>query len=322
MSTNSDKNYIHVVVGIVFNNQQECLLSRRPAGTHLGGLLEFPGGKVEKQESAENALRRELLEEVGISVSAFTPLIQIPYSYDDRDILLNVFLVDEFTGNVKAREGQELFWKKVVSLKVTDFPAANFGVLRALQLPNIFPITPNYSTDPDNFLKRFEKVLCRENIQIIQLRSHELDESDFVKLAKKCTELCKKHDVVLVLNREIGILDQISNANIHLTSYRLLEASKKPCTGQSIVGASCHNLQEIEHANELELDYIILGPVIEKSTVETSVGMGWGAFSELTKASLIPVFAVGGLGVQDEDTCIKNGGQGIAAIRGLWGNHD
>jgi 8-oxo-dGTP diphosphatase len=73
MSTNSDINYIHVVVGVVFNNKQECLLSRRKAGTHLGGLLEFPGGKVEKQESAENALRRELLEEVGISVSAFTP---------------------------------------------------------------------------------------------------------------------------------------------------------------------------------------------------------------------------------------------------------
>jgi 8-oxo-dGTP diphosphatase len=322
MSLRSDKNYIHVVIGVILNKKQECLLSRRKLDAHLGGLLEFPGGKVEEQESAENALRRELLEEVGIFASSFTPLIQIPYSYADRDILLNVFLVDAFTGSLEAQEGQEVFWKSIASLKVGDFPAANFGVLRALQLPKIFPITPNYSIDPENYLISFEKILCRKEIHIIQLRSHELDDSEYLKLAKNCADLCKKYNVTLVFNRQIEILDEINNANIHLTSCRLLETTKKPSIGQNIVGASCHNLNEVQHANVLGLDYIILGPVIEKSTVAKSISLGWDGFAELAKAALMPVYAIGGLGINDESKCVMSGGQGIAAIRGVWGVSD
>ncbi len=318
MTVSIEKEYIHVVVAVIKNSKQEVLVSRRKADAHLGGLLEFPGGKVEEGELPEDALRRELLEEININASSFCPLIQIPYSYSDRNVLLDVFLVESFTGSVIPQESQEVFWKNIETLNDIDFPAANFGVLRALQLPKLLPITPNYSEDPDNFLIYFEKLVCRDVIQIIQLRSHELNDNEYLALAKECSALCKRNGVALILNRDIQTLNVVSGANMHLTSSRLLKTTSRPLSDQKIVGASCHNLQEIQHANSLGLDYIMLGPILEKSTFKDSVNLGWVGFSNLVKKSIIPVYGIGGLSMVDEEICIVNGGQGIAAIRDIW----
>ena len=99
--------YMHVVIGIIQNSNKEVLVSRRKPDAHLGGLLEFPGGKLEKNESPIDALRREIKEELNIHVTHATPLIQIPYSYADRNIILDAYLVDEYSGNVSGHEGQE-----------------------------------------------------------------------------------------------------------------------------------------------------------------------------------------------------------------------
>lgn len=318
MGTLQEQKCVHVVVAIILNAKQEVLVSRRKLDAHLGGLLEFPGGKVEENESAINALRRELSEELKIKVSRFTPLIKIPYSYPDQNVLLEVYLVDDFNGSECANEGQELFWKNIESLNDDDFPAANYGILRALRLPKIFPVTPEFSINPENFLNNFEQVVRRNSIKIIQLRSHELKESEYIKLANKCATLCKRYDVKLILNARISVLSVVDDAGLHLTSSRLLRTNKRPLSDQNIVGGSCHSLQEIQHANSLGLDYVILGPVKEKVTVENSVNLGWQGFAALAKESAIPVYAIGGLGIDDEGVSIKYGGQGIAAIRGIW----
>ena len=81
---------------------------------------------------------------------------------------------------------------------------------------------------------------------------------------------------------------------------------------------TCHNIQEIEYANSLGLDYIILGPVIEKQSSENSKTLGWEKFAELSRISLVPVYAIGGLGIDDLEMSELNGGQGVAAIRNIW----
>ena len=113
MSYFLNQKYVHVVIGIIQNSNRHVLVSKRNAESHLGGLLEFPGGKVEKNESPIEALARELKEELNIESIECEPLIQIPYCYPDRKVLLDAYLVKKFTGKVVANEGQELFWQSI-----------------------------------------------------------------------------------------------------------------------------------------------------------------------------------------------------------------
>lgn len=320
MSDSSELETVHVVVAIIQNTKQEILVSRRKSDAHLGGLLEFPGGKVEKNESSVDALRRELAEELSIQLIKSAPLIQIPYTYTERKILLDAYLVSEYSGEVTANEGQEIYWKTVESLSDDDFPAANYGLIRALKLPKIFPVTPSYSQNPENFLMKFESVVSRASVSIIQLRSHELELSEYVKLAKKCAALCSKYEVRLILNNEANGLNESHAAGIHLTSNKLLNTNKRPLDVTKLVGASCHDQKEVEHANMIGLDYIFLGPVIEKnlSNNAKTKTLEWDGFAALAKNSLVPAFAIGGLSESDIDASVSYGGHGVAAIRSLW----
>jgi len=318
MRGTTDNEIDHVVIGIIQNTQQEILVSRRKPDAHLGGLLEFPGGKVESNETALAALQRELTEELNITVTDTTPLIQIPFHYLDRKILLDAYFVNKYSGCVSGHEGQEICWKKIKLLNDNEFPAANYGVIRALQMPERFPITPSYSEDAENFLTTFENVVSSQFTQIIQLRSHELKTTEYLELANQCAELCNKHSVKLILNRDLNVLDETQAAGIHLTGENLLNTEKRPLDKSYLVGASCHNLKEVKHANSLKLDYIFVGPVIEKINSKNTEKLDWDGFAKLSRNSLIPVYAIGGLTSNDLGACVLHGGQGIAAIRDFW----
>ncbi len=98
------------------------LLSKRPMGKQLGGLWEFPGGKVEQGERPETALIRELKEELGIDVaeSCLAPLTFASHAYDDFHLLMPLYVCRRWQGQVVGAEGQELAW--VRPLKLRDYP--------------------------------------------------------------------------------------------------------------------------------------------------------------------------------------------------------
>ena len=98
------------------------LLSKRPRKKVLGGLWEFPGGKLEPNEKPEEALMRELFEELGISTwkSCLAPLTFSYCDYEEFDLLLLLFVCRKWEGQVKAREGQELKW--VFPNEIQKFP--------------------------------------------------------------------------------------------------------------------------------------------------------------------------------------------------------
>lgn len=317
----AEQEIVHVVIAIL-RNKNEVLVSRRRSDTHLGGLLEFPGGKVEQNESPFSALQREIKEELNVEIINASPLIQIPFNYSDRKILLDTYLVDEYIGKVNGQEGQEICWQSIEALRPDEFPAANYGVIQALQLPRIFSVTPDYSEDSENFLSNFENVVRKESTQIIQLRSHNLNRSDYMDLSKQCAELCNKHSVKLILNRDVDEFDGALSSGLHLTSDRLLNAKRRPLNKPYLVGASCHNAKEIECANRLKLDYIFIGPVIEKNHSKNNMKLDWSGFAALSHKSEAPVYAIGGLNKSDLDKSIQHGGQGIAAIREFWSESD
>lgn len=101
---------LHVAAGVLIDTQGRVLLAERPAGKHLAGLWEFPGGKLEPGEAAREALVRELNEELGIAVTKCRPLLQLPWRYGSRALLLDCWLVTAWRGEPASQEGQGLRW--------------------------------------------------------------------------------------------------------------------------------------------------------------------------------------------------------------------
>ena len=121
---------VHVAVAVVVVNEQDVLIAKRPVDKHQGGLWEFPGGKVEEGETVQAALIRELAEEVALSVAAenISSLMQIPFDYPDKRVLLDVMWVEASINDAllaHGAEGQEVRWVPYQRLAEFDFPEAN-----------------------------------------------------------------------------------------------------------------------------------------------------------------------------------------------------
>jgi 8-oxo-dGTP diphosphatase len=125
-------NTVHVAAGVILNASGEVLLALRPLDKHQGGLWEFPGGKVEAGEPVRDALARELLEELNLSVVRAEPLLVTEHDYGDKRVRLDVWVVREFGGIPHGREGQTIRWCPVVEIGALRFPAANLPIVKAV----------------------------------------------------------------------------------------------------------------------------------------------------------------------------------------------
>ncbi len=124
-------NTVHVAVGVIFH-QHKILISKRLNHLHQGGKWEFPGGKVEAGESVEQALQRELFEELDIHINVAKALFCIPFSYPDKKVALEIYLVEDFSGSVVGKEGQPLRWIELTELSEYSFPQANQFIVEFL----------------------------------------------------------------------------------------------------------------------------------------------------------------------------------------------
>ena len=123
---------VHVAVGVIVR-QQQVLLALRSSNQHQGGKWEFPGGKVEPDETVAQALTRELLEEVAINVTETSAFMQLEYAYPEKTVLLDIYLVTDFTGDPHGLEGQPLQWVNIADLSSIEFPDANQPIVERLQ---------------------------------------------------------------------------------------------------------------------------------------------------------------------------------------------
>lgn len=123
---------VHVAVGVLINPAGRVLITRRPDHVHQGGLWEFPGGKVEDGEQVAAALSRELHEELGVTVQAAEPWLQVHHAYPDQAVLLDVWRVTAWRDEPHSREGQPLAWMSLAEMKGFAFPAADEPIIAAL----------------------------------------------------------------------------------------------------------------------------------------------------------------------------------------------
>ncbi len=133
MTNTKPGSVVHVAVGVVVNRDREVLVALRHETQHQGGLWEFPGGKIITGESVQQALKRELQEEVNIAVRECASLMKIHHDYGDKQVLLDVWYVNLFAGEARGREGQPVRWVSVPDLAKLEFPAANKDIVVAVR---------------------------------------------------------------------------------------------------------------------------------------------------------------------------------------------
>jgi 8-oxo-dGTP diphosphatase len=124
---------LHVAAGVIFDGERRVLIAQRPPGRHLAGHWEFPGGKVGAGETARSALTRELREEIGIEVQAATPLVRYSHDYPERTVLLDVWTIEEYTGEPRGLEGQALRWEAVERLMAAGLLEADLPIVEVLR---------------------------------------------------------------------------------------------------------------------------------------------------------------------------------------------
>jgi len=123
---------LHVVVGLLFNKNNDVLIALRPPHVVQPGVWEFPGGKVEENESLENALIREYHEEIGIEITHTEFFLKIEKEYPDKKLTLHTFKILAFHGEPRGCENQEIRFVPIETLKNYTFPEANAGIINVL----------------------------------------------------------------------------------------------------------------------------------------------------------------------------------------------
>ena len=134
MDSSRGRSLLHVVVGLLFNEKKEILIACRPPQVVSPGFWEFPGGKVEPNESLENALIREFREEIGIDVIGSEFFLKIEKEYPDKTLVLHVFHIHKFHGIPKGCENQEIRFVPLDTLKNYLFLTANAEIIQQLYL--------------------------------------------------------------------------------------------------------------------------------------------------------------------------------------------
>ncbi|MGH8264062.1 MAG: 8-oxo-dGTP diphosphatase MutT, partial [Steroidobacteraceae bacterium] len=123
---------VQVVAGILRDAEGRVLIAQRPAGKHMAGSWEFPGGKRRAGESAEAALARELREELGIEIDGLERFMTIDHEYPDRRVILETYLIRHCHGEVHGREGQAIRWCRVEELASAGILPADLPIVAAL----------------------------------------------------------------------------------------------------------------------------------------------------------------------------------------------
>lgn len=312
-----DRAPLHVVAGVLHDSRGRVLLAQRPSGKHLAGLWEFPGGKCEPDEAPADALRRELHEEIGVQVGALEKLIALPWRYAEKSICLDVYMVRDHAGTPHGREGQALQWVEPDRLADIAMPPADRPVVTALRLPRRYVITPDPADGIEAFLHVLQHVLDAGE-KLIQLRSKRLPADALRRVAAQARALTARSGARLLLNEHAQLAAELGLDGVHLTARMLLGSAARPLPAPLLVGASCHTARELAHAAAIGVDFAVLGPVATTGSHPDQPALGWQRFAALCADAPLPVFALGGMRIDDLEVAVEAGAQGIAGISAFW----
>lgn len=306
---------LEVAVGVIQRTDGTFLMAQRPQDKDCAGYWEFPGGKVETDESPYQALVRELQEELGVVAQIVYPWMVRVFTYPHATVRLNFFRVTAWKGDPQGLEGQLLSWQSISNINVEPMLPANKPILRALTLPTIYAISNATELGVEGFLLRLQKSL-NNGLKLVQIREKGWGHRELLKLSLKVVALAHAAGARVLINENIELAKEVGADGVQLTGKQLATSVIRPDV--ELCAASCHNAEELERANELELDFALLSPVLPTKSHPGAAHLGWDEFAKIAQCSAIPVFALGGMKLEDRQTAWEKGAHGIALLRQAW----
>ncbi|MEK6592868.1 MAG: Nudix family hydrolase [Pseudomonadota bacterium] len=306
---------IEVVAAVIQREGGDFLLARRPVGKAYAGYWEFPGGKIEHGESAADAIRRELHEELGIDAVLAYPWLTRDHDYKHAAVRLRFFRVVQWQGEPHGREAQQLAWQSAQAPAVAPMLPANGPILRALELPPVYGISNAAELGVSGFLQRLEHKLST-GLRLLQIREKQLPAAELAGLAAQAVKLAHRYGARVLVNDDAGLTLQAGADGVHLTAGHLMRIASRPALPW--VGASCHDAPELARAAQIGVDFVVLGPVQATPSHPGARTLGWDNFSQLAADYSLPVYALGGMRPTDLRAAWQAGAHGIGMVRGAW----
>lgn len=168
----------------------------------------------------------------------------------------------------------------------------------------------------ENFLNRIEKIAAQRPNGIL-LREKDLSPLEYARLAKKVLAICRKHHTLCILHSFIEIAEREKSPAIHLPLPVLRTMTKRQKRSFSVIGASCHSLEEAKEAEALGCTCIIAGHIFTTDCKKGLPGRGLSFLSKICEGSSVPVYAIGGIHADNFSAIRRAGAKGACVMSGI-----
>lgn len=319
------KPFIDVAVGVILRADGRVLLGQRPEDKAWPGWWELPGGKIEPGESVQQALVRELDEELGIKVTESTPWVTYVHEYPKTIVRLAFCKVTGWEGEPRGMENQALAWTHPQQpLEVGPVLPATEPPLRWLTFPDRYLVSNiGSATQLEPWLERLDAALAK-GVGLIQFRepqwqarAHQNDtERQQLEAAFKTVLARCRHAGARCLVNAVHPESWWTRADgVHLRGTDVLLRRAVP-PRPALVAASVHNEEERQAASDMKVDFMVMGHVLPTASHPDTPAMGWQRFMALAQGAGCPVYAIGGQSGETLDDATQHGAHGIAFMRG------
>lgn len=305
-----NKPVVNIAIALLLN-KNKILVGWRNSKQHQGNKYEFAGGKIEIGESAMEACRREVIEEVGVDISKWHAKTVIQHEYEDIFVNLHFFqgfILDEQLNAVK----QPWMFYERTELAHLKFPKANQSIISQLIWPKYIKISTELNSlhelDKRKFLY-FRPQLNQSN------HCDQTIESSIAQIESFSAEHLNQLIINIDLWSKLNADTQLQVTKVHLRHDQLLSMSSNSLISTHFFIASCHDFETLQHAQHIGCDAVFLSPVQDTRTHPNAAVLSWEGFRELAQQLDIPVFALGGLNPTDLELAINHGAYGVAGIR-------
>ena len=186
----------------------------------------------------------------------------------------------------------------------------------------IYLVTDEKSCKGKDFYSCIEEAI-ESGVKIVQLREKNLSSKDFYEKALKVKEICKSYEVLFIINDRLDIAQAVEADGVHLGQSDMpIEKAREILKDKFLIGATARNIEEAKKAELLGADYIGSGAIFGTSTKDNAKKLEMEDLKKIVNSVKIPVFAIGGININNVSMLKNIGLQGVCSVSGILSEKD